>query len=208
VRTEAPFTVSWASICAGVQYMPANGGLDTSWPLIRTSSARSRADLPGSARYGSGGGSCGCGSVHAADNASSGTIHGEIEVANDLPPNGPSGTDSQAWMSREDQSLTRNTPKTCSAKPDTRTGVPSWDPVPMTKPTSASKSIRRDGPNVGAVSDCALRCPLGQRTWVPDTTTVPDRPWYPIGMCFQLGVSGRAPGRKIFPTLLAWCSLA
>jgi hypothetical protein len=112
VRIDAPFTVMCASICAGVQYMLANGGLDTSWSLIRTSSARSRPDLPESARYGRGGGSWGAGSVHAADSASSGTIHGEIEVANDLPRNGPSGTYSQDWRSRADQSLTRNTPKT------------------------------------------------------------------------------------------------
>ncbi len=146
MRIDAPFTVMCASICAGVQYMLVNDGLETSCPLIRTSRARSRPDLPGSVRYGSGGGSCGEASVHAADSASSGTTHGEIEVANDLPRNGPSGWDSQAWRSREDQSLTRKTPNTCSAKSDTPTGVPSCDPVPMTKPTSASKSIRRDGP--------------------------------------------------------------
>ena len=53
--------------------------------------------------------------AHAAS-ASSGTTHGEIEVANDLARNGPSGWYSQAWMSRADQSLTSTTPKTCSAK--------------------------------------------------------------------------------------------
>ena len=28
---------------------------------------------------------------------------------------------------------------------------------------------------------------------VPDTTTVPERPWYPIGRCFQFGVNGLSP---------------
>jgi long-chain acyl-CoA synthetase len=46
VRVEAPFTVMWASIWAGVQYMVANGGRDTTWPFSRTSSARSKPVLP------------------------------------------------------------------------------------------------------------------------------------------------------------------
>jgi hypothetical protein len=42
VRSDAPLTVMWASICAGVQYIEANGGRATTWPFRRTSSARSR----------------------------------------------------------------------------------------------------------------------------------------------------------------------
>ena len=41
-----------------------------------------------------------------------------IEVANDLPRNGPSGWYSQAWMSRALQSLTSSTPKTWSRNAD------------------------------------------------------------------------------------------
>ena len=41
VRSEAPLTVRWASCCAAVQYIEANGGRDTTWPLSRTSSRRS-----------------------------------------------------------------------------------------------------------------------------------------------------------------------
>ncbi len=39
------------------------------------------------------------------------TTQGEIEVAKFLARNGPSGTYSQAWMSRADQSLTSTIPK-------------------------------------------------------------------------------------------------
>ena len=55
-------------------------------------------------------------SVQAASSAASGVTHALIEVANDLPRNGPSGTYSQAWMSRADQSLRPTTPKMWSAK--------------------------------------------------------------------------------------------
>ncbi len=50
VRVEAPFTVMWASICAGVQYVVANGGRDTTCPFSRTSRARSRPHFCVSAR--------------------------------------------------------------------------------------------------------------------------------------------------------------
>ena len=175
VRVEAPFTVMWASIWAGVQYMVANGGRDTTWPFRRTSSARSKPVSPGPVRYGSGCGSCGGIPVLACSSASSGTIHGEIDVANDLARNGPSGRDSQAWMSRADQSLTRNTPNTWSANWSTPIPVPGDDPTPTTKPTSASKSSRCDGPNVGPNAGPG-RWPSGRGTGVPETTTVPERP--------------------------------
>ena len=57
------------------------------------------------------------------------------------------------------------------------TGRPRSEGTPTTKPTSASMSRRTDGPNTGAASAGALRCPDGRTTSVPDTTTVPDRPW-------------------------------
>jgi hypothetical protein len=41
---------------------------------------------------------------------------------------------------------------------------------------------------------------------VPLTTTVPARPWYPIGRCFQFGGSGSVFGRKMRPTFAAWFS--
>ena len=43
------------------------------------------------------------------------TIHGDTVEPKLLPRNGPSGCDSHCWMSRADQSLTRPSPKICSA---------------------------------------------------------------------------------------------
>src|SRR5580693_3890940 len=99
-----------ASIWAGVQYMLVNDGVLSTCPFSRISSARSNPPAPASLRYGSGSGSWAGGATRAADSADSGTIHGDTEVANDLPRNGPSGTDSQACRSLDDQSLTRKTP--------------------------------------------------------------------------------------------------
>ncbi|SCD30807.1 hypothetical protein GA0115236_10064 [Streptomyces sp. IgraMP-1] len=47
MRSEAPFTVVCASICAAVQYIVVNGGSDTTSPLISTLIRRSYP--PGSA---------------------------------------------------------------------------------------------------------------------------------------------------------------
>ena len=62
--------------------------------------------------------------------------------ANDLPRFGPSGTYSQAWMSRADQSLKSTTPKMCRSASSTAMGSPARTPVPTTKPSSASMSRR------------------------------------------------------------------
>ncbi|GHG38276.1 hypothetical protein GCM10018980_10840 [Streptomyces capoamus] len=104
-------------------------------------------------------------------------IHADTEVAKDLPRNGPSGTYSQAWMSRADQSFSRHSPKTCSRKSPSATGRPIREGTPTTKPTSASMSSRTDGPKTGSGSPGPLRCPEGRTTSVPETTTVPERPW-------------------------------
>jgi hypothetical protein len=69
-----------------------------------------------------------------------------IEVAKDLPRNGPSGTYSQAWMSRADQSLRPTTPKVWSLNPAVLTRSPRLVGVPTTKPSSASMSSLREGP--------------------------------------------------------------
>ena len=202
--TQAPLAVRCANCCAGVQYSPANGGRDTSVPFQYTAS-RMSYPVRSPARYGSTGGSWTGAATRAADSASSGTTHGDTDVANDLPRNGPSGWYSQAWMSRADQSLTSTTPKTWSAKSFVDSGTPGSDPGPTTNPTSASMSSRWDGPWTGASASGGLRCPLGRTTSVPDTTTVPARPWYPIGRCFQFGSSGGCPGRNSLPRLVA-CS--
>ena len=49
--------------------------------------------------------------------------------------------------------------------------------TPTTNPSSASKSSRADGPNTGVCAPAGRDWPYGRRTGVPDTTTVPDRPW-------------------------------
>src|SRR3954451_20848338 len=87
--------------------------------------------------------------TRAASRASSGTTHGDTDVANDLPRNGPSGWYSHDWMSRADQSFTRHTPKTCSANASVGTGSPGCDGRPTTQPTSTSTSSRALGPNSG-----------------------------------------------------------
>ena len=80
-------------------------------------------------------------------------------------------------MSRADQSLSPTTPKTWSANASWATGEPRSEPVPTTKPSSASMSRRRLGPNDGASSVGAFRWPCGRTTGVPEPTTVPARPW-------------------------------
>src|ERR1700722_19821717 len=136
----------------------------------------SRPQSSVSRRYGSGGGSWPGSGTRAACRAASGTTHGDIEVANDLPRCGPRGTYSQAWRSRADQSSTSTAPNTWSATPLVGTGVPGAEPTPTTNPSSASMSNRIDGPNTGAGSLGPLRWPVGRMMWVPETTTVPDRP--------------------------------
>ena len=76
----------------------------------------------------------------------SGVTQALIEVAKDLPRKGPSGTYSQAWMSRADQSLRPTTPKVWRAKSAVPTLSPMAVGTPTTKPSSASMSSRCDGP--------------------------------------------------------------
>ncbi len=85
------------------------------------------------------------GATRACDSAASGVIHGDTDVANDLPRNGPRGRASKPWMSRADQSLSRQTPKTCSSADATSMPVPG---TPTTNATSASRSSRWVGPKV------------------------------------------------------------
>src|SRR5216684_6949504 len=141
--------------------MLAKGGRDTISPLTSTSRVRFRpAGEALSSRYGSGCGSRGGGLHHSPSRAANGVIHAEMVVAKDLPRKGPSGTYSQLWMSRADQSFSRHTPKTCSAKAVVGTGYPGREPAPITTPSSASKSSRRDGPKQ-IVPSASRNCPFG-----------------------------------------------
>ena len=73
-------------------------------------------------------------------------------VANDLPRNGPSGTYSQAWMSRALQSLRMTTPNRWSRASRTETRVPRVVGPVTTNPISHSMSSVVDGPNGGRPS--------------------------------------------------------
>ena len=95
-----------------------------------------------------------------SSSSANGITQAEIEVAKLLPRNGPSGTYSQAWMSRALQSLTSTTPKTCSRNADVGTGSPSVLGTPTTKPSSSSMSSRCDGPKLGASASGGLRLAL------------------------------------------------
>src|SRR5882757_7022094 len=166
-----------ASIWAGDQYMVLYGGRETTAPFHSTARSMSRPQSSVSRRYGSGAGSWPGSGTRAACRAARGTTHADTEVANDLPRCGPRGTYSQACRSRADQSLTRTAPDTWSANALAGTGVPSGEPAPTTNPSSASMSRRTDGPNTGTGSPGPLRWPDGRMTLVPETTTVPARPW-------------------------------
>src|SRR6266567_5494710 len=128
----------------------------------------SRPQSADSVRYGSKPVSRDGGWILACSSAASGTIQGDIVVPKDLPRNGPSGTVSQDWISRADQSLMRQTPNTCSANLPAGTGSPGWLGTPATKPSSASKSSRAHGPNSGLPVPRGLDWPYGRRTGVPD----------------------------------------
>src|SRR5215472_1635101 len=136
----------WANCWAAVQYICPYGGRDTTVPFHSISSVRSRPHGSVGLRYGNGDGSCTGDGIRAPSTADSGTTQGEIDVANDLLRNGPSGTFSNDWMSRALQSLSSTIPKTWSAKWATPTRWPSALGTPTTKPTSASTSSRSQGP--------------------------------------------------------------
>ena len=117
------------------------------------------------------------GGTRAASSASSGTTHGEIDVANDLPRNGPSGTYSQACRSRADQSLTRH-----DAEDVLGEGVDRDRCAERRSDTDDEAQLGLDV-EPGARAEGrrgrrrALRWPQGRTTSVPETTTVPARPW-------------------------------
>src|SRR5262249_35187151 len=66
------------------------------------------------------------------------TTHGEMVVKKLLPRNGPSGWYSHAWMSRADQSFSRQNPAMWLAASAMAIGVPSSLPGPIQTPSSSS----------------------------------------------------------------------
>ena len=108
VRSEAPLTVRWASCCAGRPVHRRERRRGRPRPFQSHRRARGRRPALGVAQVGQHRRVLRRRRTRAAASASSGTTHGETEVAKDLPRNGPSGWYSQAWMSRADQSLTQH----------------------------------------------------------------------------------------------------
>ncbi len=66
------------------------------------------------------------------------TTQGETLVMKLFDRNGPSGWYSQAWMSRADQSLSRQKPAMCSAARETGMASPRALPWPIQMPSSSS----------------------------------------------------------------------
>ena len=78
------------------------------------------------------------------------TTQGEIEVPRFLAPKGPRGMYSHFWMSLADQSFMRTIPKMClSASLAVMVSPMGGHSPPTKKAISSSKSIRRQGPNLG-----------------------------------------------------------
>ena len=86
----------------------------------------------------------GAGSQYGA-NASGEITHVDTVVAKLFPRNGPSGRYSQDWMSRADQSLSRQYPATWSAATSIGIGSPAVFPRPTQTAISNSKSSARVG---------------------------------------------------------------
>ncbi|MNE21661.1 hypothetical protein D3C80_1148310 [compost metagenome] len=149
-----PLTLWWATICATVQYMlrvllrvrRCAGRFCSRMRSVSssTSSSISKAPLAWSrlsSRYDSG---CGSPSGRAGwaqrngSRASAVTTHGEMVEMKLLDRNGPSGWYSQAWISRADQSLSRQKPAMCSAASATGIESPMSLPWPIQMPSSSS----------------------------------------------------------------------
>ena len=74
-----------------------------------------------------------------------------------LPKNGPKGTYSHFWISRALQSLKSTIPKMYSSASSALMRWPNGLPSPVMKAISSSKSMRTEGPNVGASAPGAMR---------------------------------------------------
>lgn len=97
-----------------------------------------------------------------------------------LPLNGPSGTYSQAWISRADQSFIKTNPNTlASACLLMEMGEPISLPLQMKHPSSSSMSRRLLAENVGTFGSAegSRRIwPDGRVIGVPEITTEEARP--------------------------------
>ena len=117
-------------------------------------------------------------STKLSSSSASGVTQAPIDVANDLPRNGPSGWYSHAWMSRALQSLTSTTPNTWSrnaaASHRLAQRAPDADDeaeLELDVQAAARAEARSVGPRA------PFDWPQGRTIGVPLTTTVPARPW-------------------------------
>ena len=119
-----------------------------------------------------------------------GTTQAEIEVANDLPRNGPRGWYSNAWTSLADQSLTSTTCRKCVRGVLDTHRAPALLPRPTTKPSSTSTSSR-------CSAGRAVRPPCDHPGGAPNRRAAhDDRPGPPVVAEGYAAPSGRVADRS------------
>ena len=103
--------------------------------------------------------------------ASGVTTHGEIVVAKFFARNGPSGWYSQAWMSRADQSFSRQKPAMWSAASaiGDRRAQGDCPGRSRRRARARSRGVAARAERRARRRSAGLRWPLGRRTVVPDT---------------------------------------
>ncbi|MNT23504.1 hypothetical protein D3C72_1589240 [compost metagenome] len=149
-----PLTLWWATIWATVQYILKvllnvrrwAGRFCSRMRSVSSSTSSSISKAPPawsrlSSRYDNGCGSpsgrAGCAQRNGSS-ASAVTTQGEMVEMKLLDRNGPKGWYSHAWMSRADQSLSRQKPAICSAASATGIDSPISLPWPIQMPSSSS----------------------------------------------------------------------
>lgn len=115
-------------------------------------------------------------------------------MAEPLAWKGPRGGISKNWMFREDQSLSKTSPKIESLASSIRGRWPRGTGFPKMMPISSSKSSQVSGWNCGAafspLAPTAGNTPSGRVTGVPEMTKLEVRPLYTDGIVNQLGLMG------------------
>jgi hypothetical protein len=93
---------------------------------------------------------------------------------------------------------TRTIPKMCWSASSNDTGLPRGFDFPTKKAVSNSKSRSLHLSKIGGSASFGLVCPMGRRTGVPETTIDDERPWYPTGKYFQLGMRALSLPLKLY----------
>ena len=97
---------------------------------------------------------------------------------------------------------THTIPKMCWSASSTDTGVPRGFDFPTKKAVSNSKSKSLHLSKIGGSASFGLVWPTGRRTGVPEITIDDERPWYPTGKYFQLGIRALSLPLKLHITKL------